>query len=73
MYYFIVVNKNKNYCNLNDIDMSILPIEKCIILTEDVALLTQIFMGKKASLVKFIWFLKYFFNVLAADFNFQSM
>ena len=37
---FIVVNRNKNYCNLKVIDMSILPKEKFIILTEDVALLT---------------------------------
>ena len=46
---FIVVNKNKNYYNLKDIDMSISPIEKFIILTECVALLTKIFMGKKAN------------------------
>ena len=51
VYSFIVVNKNKNYCNLKDIDMSISPIEKVIILTEDVALLTKIFMGKKANSV----------------------
>ena len=51
VYSFIVVNKNKNYCNLKDIDMSISPIEKFIILTEDVALLTKILMGKKANLV----------------------
>ena len=37
---FIVVHRNKNYCNLKVIDMSILPKEKFIILTEDVALLT---------------------------------
>ena len=43
------------------------PIEKFIILTEDVALLTKIFMGMKANLVKFIWCLKYFFNVFPAD------
>ena len=36
----IVVNRNKNCCNLQVIDMSILPKEKFIILTEDVALLT---------------------------------
>ena len=47
---------------LKDIDMSISPIEKFIILTEDVAKLTKIFMGKKASLIKFIWFVEYFFN-----------
>ena len=51
VYSFIVVNKNKNYCNLKDIDMSISVIEKFIILTEDVALLTKIFMEKKANLV----------------------
>ena len=62
---FIVVNKNKIYCNLKDIDMSSSPIEKFIILTEDVALLTKIFVGKKANLVKFIWFVKYFFNLFA--------
>ena len=32
--------QKQNYCNLNVIDMSILPKEKFIILTEDVALLT---------------------------------
>ena len=46
--------------------MSISPIEKFIILTEDVALLTEIFMEKKANLVKFIWFVKYLLNVFAA-------
>ena len=51
VYSFIVVNKNKNYCNLKDNDMSISPIEKFIILTEDVALVRKIFMGKKANLV----------------------
>ena len=55
VYSFIVVNNNKIYCNLKDIDMSISPIEKFIILTEDVALPTKIFMGKKANLIKFIW------------------
>ena len=67
VYTFIVVNKNKIYCNLKDIDMSISPIEKFIILTEDFALPTKIFMGMKANLVKFIRCVKYFFNVLAAD------
>ena len=67
IYTFIVVNKNKIYCNLKDIDMSISPIKKIIILTEDFALLTKIFMGMKANLVKFLWCVKYFFNVLAAD------
>ena len=43
--------QKKNYSNLKDIDMSISLIEKLIILTEDVALLTKIFMGKKANLV----------------------
>ena len=61
--------QNQNYCNLKDIDMSISPTEKFIILTKDVALRTKIFMGKKANLVKFIWFVKYFFNVFAVDFN----
>ena len=51
---FIAVNRNKNYCNLKDINMSILPKEKFIILAEDVALITKIFMGKKANLIKFI-------------------
>ena len=76
VYSFIVVNKNKNYCNFKDIDMSISPIEKFIILIEDVALLTKIFMGKtskKANLVEFIWFVKYFFNVFAADFSLRKM
>ena len=67
VYTFIVVNKNKIYCNLKDIDMSISPIEKFIILTEDVALLTKNFMGMKANLFKFIWFVKYFFNVFSSD------
>ena len=53
--------QNKIYCNLKDIDMSIAPIEKFIILMEDVALPTKIFMGKKANLVKFIWSLIYIF------------
>ena len=43
-----------------------------IILTEDVAKLRTIFMGKKANLVKFIWFVKYFFNVFAADLNLRK-
>ena len=64
VYSFIVVNKNKTYCNLKDIDMSISPIEKFIILTENVALPTKIFMGKKANLIKFIWFVKYFLMFL---------
>ena len=57
---------------LKDIDMSILPIEKFIILTEDVAKLTKISMGKKENLVKFIWFVKYLFNVFAADLNLRE-
>ena len=52
--------------------MSILPIEKFIILTKKVAKLTKIFMGKKANLVKFIWFVKYLFNVFAADLNLRK-
>ena len=52
--------------------MSILRIEQFIILTEDVAKLTKIFMGKKANLVKFIRFVKYFFNVFAADLNLRK-
>ena len=53
--------------------MSVSPIEKFIILTEDVDLLTKIFIGKKANLVKFIWFVKWvFFNVFAADFNLRK-
>ena len=67
VYTFIVVKKNKFYCNSKDIDMSISPIENFIILTEDVALLTKIFRGMNANLVKFIWCVKYFFNVFAAD------
>ena len=42
VYSFIVVNKNKIYCNLKDIDMSTSSIEKFTILKEDVALLTKI-------------------------------
>ena len=56
---YIVIDKNKYYCNVKDIDMSISPIEKFIILIEDVALLTKTFMGKKANLVKFIWLVKF--------------
>ena len=40
--------------------MSISSIEKFVILIEDVALLTKIVMGKKANLVKFVWFVKCF-------------
>ena len=29
-------------------------------------------MGNKANLVKFIWFVKYFFNVFAADLNLRK-
>ena len=57
---------------LKDIDMSIFSIEKFIILTVDVAKLTKIFMGKKANLVKFTWFVKYSFNVFAADLNLRK-
>ena len=64
VYSFILVNKNENCCNLKDIDMSISPIEKFVILIEDVALLAKIFMGKKANLVKFIWFVKCFLMFL---------
>ena len=67
VYSFIVVNKDKKYCNLKDIDTSISPIEKCVILTEDVALLTKVVVGKKANLVNFIWFVKYFLNVFVVD------
>ena len=52
--------------------MSISPIEKFIILTEDVALLIKIFMGKKANLAKFIWFVGYSFTVFAADLNLRK-
>ena len=72
VYSFIVVNKNKNYCNLKDIDMSISLIEKFIILTEDIALPTKIFMGKKENLLKFILFVKYFFNVFVANLNLRK-
>ena len=72
VYSFIVVNKNKIYCNLKDINMSIGPIEKFIILMEEVVLPTKIFMGKKANLVKFIWFVKYFFYVFVADVNLKK-
>ena len=47
--------------------MSISPIEKFVILTEDLPLQTKVFMGKKANLVIFVWFVKYFLNVFAAD------
>ena len=69
VYSFIVIDKN--YYNLKDIDMSISPIEKFIILTEDVALLTEIFLGQKANLVKFICFVKYF-NVFAAHLDLRK-
>ena len=72
-YSFIVVNKHKNYCNLKDIDMSISPTEKFIILTANVALLTKIFMGKKANLVKFIWFVRNFCQCFAADLNLRKI
>ena len=52
--------------------MSISPIEKFIILTDDIALLAKIFMGKKANLVKFIWLVKYSFNVFVADLNLRK-
>ena len=52
--------------------MSIAPIEKFMILMQDVALPTKIFMGKKANLVKFIWLVKYFFNVFVADVNLKK-
>ena len=71
VYSFIVVNRN--YCNLKDIDMSVSPIEKFIILTEDVALLRKMFMGKKTKLVKFVWFDKYFSNVFGANLNLRKM
>ena len=45
---------------------------KVHISTEDVALLTKIFMGKKANLVNFIWFVKYFFNVFCSRFKFEK-
>ena len=64
VYSFIVIDKNKNYYNLKDTDMSLSPMEKFIILTEDVALLTEIFMGQKANLVEFICFVKYFLMFL---------
>ena len=64
IYSFIVVNKNKNCCYLKDIDMSVSPIQKFIILTENVAFLTKIFMVKMANLVKFVWFVKYFLMFL---------
>ena len=73
VYSFIVVNRNKNYCNLKDIDMSISRIKKIIILTDNVVLLTKIFMGKKANLIKFIWVAKYFFNVFATDLNLKKI
>ena len=60
------------YGSLKDIDMSIAPIEKFIILMEDVALPRKIFVGKQANLVKFIWFVKYFFNVFVADVNLKN-
>ena len=43
----MVVDKNKNYCNLKDIDMTTSSIEKFTILTEDVALLTKILWERK--------------------------
>ena len=72
VYSFIVVNKNKIYCNLKDIDTSIAPIEKFIILMEDVALPTKIFRGKNANLVKFIWFVKYFFYCFCSRCKFEK-
>ena len=75
IYSFIVVNKNKNYCNLKDIDMLISPMKKFIVFKkfiEDVALLTKIFLGKNANLVNFIWLVKYFLNAFALDFNLRK-
>ena len=69
---FIVVNINKNYCNLKEIDMSFSPVEKFIILTEDVALLAKIFMGKKENLIKIYMAAKYFFNAIATDLNLKK-
>ena len=53
--------------------MSISAIEKFRILTENVALLTKIFMGKKANLIKFIWVTKCLVNVFATDLNLKKM
>ena len=39
---------------------------------QDIALLTRIFLGKKANLLQFIWFGSYFFNVFAADLNLRK-
>ena len=70
VYSFIVVSKN---CyDFKDIDMSTLPIEKFIILTEDVALLTKIFMGMKANLVQLMWFVKYLFYCFCSRFKFEK-
>ena len=52
--------------------MSISPNEKFIILTEDVALPTKNFMGKKANLVKFIWLVKYCFDVFCSRLKFEE-
>ena len=56
--------RQKLLYNLKYIDMSVTPIKKFITLTEDVALLTEIFMGQKANLVEFKCFVKYFLMFL---------
>ena len=35
-------------------------------------MLKEIFMGKKTNLVKFVWFVKYIFNVFTADLNLRK-
>ena len=67
VYSFFVVSKN--CCNFKDIDMSTLPIEKFIIL---LALLTKVFMGMKANLVKLMWFVKYLFYCFCSRFKFEK-
>ena len=73
VYSFIVVNKNKNYCKLKDIDMSISPIEKLIFLTEDVALLTKIFSWERRQIwLNLFGLLNIFLMFFPADFNLRK-
>ena len=64
------VNKNKMYCNLKDISVSISLIEKFIILNEDIALPTKIFMGK-ANFLNLYGSLNIFY-VFVADLNLRK-
>ena len=57
---------------LKDIDMSISPLVKFLILTDDVAKLTKIIMGRRQILLSLYGSLNIFFNVFAADLNLRK-